>query len=87
MGNPVGPPPRRGQKMAEMIPQMAGQPIKNTKKLLEIFLEVARKNQRKDFPPELLSKLEAWSETKSLRPVIQKIKDTLILPLPASNTK
>ena len=66
---------------------MADQPIKNTKKLWDIFLEVAKKNQRKDFPPELLSQSEAWSETKSLQLVIQKIKDILIPSLPASDTK
>ena len=66
---------------------MADQPIKNTKKLWDIFLEVAKKNQRKDFPPELLSQWEAWSETKSLQLVIQKIKDILIPSLPASDTK
>jgi len=58
--------------LSSMIPQMSDEPIKGTKKLLEIYLEVLSLTKQKP-SEEVLEKLGVWGEVKSLKSVINKI--------------
>ena len=58
--------------LSAMISQMNDKPIKGTKKLLEIYLEVLSLTKL-SVPSETMQKLEVWSEVKSLKSVVKKI--------------
>ena len=54
-----------------MIPQMSDTPIKGTKKLLEIYMEVLSLTGL-GVPDETMKKLEVWGEVKSLKSITKK---------------
>ncbi|PTB83556.1 hypothetical protein C9926_02285, partial [Sulfurovum lithotrophicum] len=58
--------------LSAMIAHMNNEPIKGTKKLLEIYLEVLSLTEI-DIPSKTMGKLEAWGEVKSLKSVVKKI--------------
>jgi hypothetical protein len=58
--------------LSSMIEQMNDEPIKGTKKLLEIYLEILSLTGEK-IPEEVLNKLKIWNTFKSLRVVLKKI--------------
>ena len=55
-----------------MIKKMNNEPIKGTKKLLEIYLEVLSLTKQKP-SQEVLDKLMVWGEVKSLSGIVKKI--------------
>jgi len=55
-----------------MIAHMSDEPIKGVKKLLEIYLEVLSLTNL-EIPQETCTKLDVWSEVKSLRSIVKKI--------------
>jgi hypothetical protein len=57
--------------LSAMITQMNDEPIKGTKKLLEIYLEVLSLTNL-EIPQETHAKLKAWCEIKSLKSVVKK---------------
>jgi hypothetical protein len=59
--------------LSYMIPNMNDEPIKGTKKLLEIYLEILSLTKL-SVPYETLEKLTVWQETKSLSSIIKKVK-------------
>ena len=59
--------------LSSMIANMNDEPIKGTKKLLEIYLEVLSLSKL-SVPSETMQKFEVWSEVKSLKSVVKKIK-------------
>jgi len=59
--------------LSAMIPQMNDEPIKGTKKLLEIYLEILSLTQQKP-SSEVLEKLGVWGGVKSLTSVVNKIR-------------
>ena len=58
--------------LSSMISQMNDEPIKGTKKLLEIYLEVLSLTNL-EIPQKTRTKLQIWGEVKSLRSVVKKI--------------
>jgi len=58
--------------LSAMIAHMSDEPIKGVKKLLEIYLEVLSLTNL-EIPQETCTKLDVWSEVKSLRSVVKKI--------------
>jgi hypothetical protein len=58
--------------LSSMIVQMNDEPIKGTKKLLEIYLEVLSLTKL-DVPSETVEKLEIWGEVKSLKSIVKKL--------------
>jgi len=58
--------------LSSMIKQMNDEPIKGTKKLLEIYLEVLSLTKQNP-SEEVLKKLVVWGEVKSLKSVCSKI--------------
>ena len=64
----------------ELIVLMPTKPIRNTKRLLEIYLELVGLTEQKMDNPALRAKLNAWSEIKSLN----KIGATILQVLPAA---
>jgi len=58
--------------LSSMIKQMNDEPIKGTKKLLEIYLEVLSLTKQKP-SQELLDKLGVWGEVKSLKVIVKNI--------------
>ncbi len=58
--------------LSTMISQMNDEPIKGTKKLLEIYFEVLSLTKL-SVPRETLEKLELWGEVKSLKSLVKKI--------------
>ena len=58
--------------LSAMIVEMNDEPIKGTKKLLEIYLEVLSLTKQKP-SREVLVKLGVWGEVKSLKGVVKKI--------------
>jgi hypothetical protein len=58
--------------LSAMIVEMHDTPIKGTKKLLEIYLEVLSLTKQKPFD-EVLVKLGVWGEVKSLKGIVKKI--------------
>jgi len=58
--------------LSAMITQMNDEPIKGTKKLLEIYLEVLALTGL-SVPKETRRKLEVWAEVKSLKGVLKKL--------------
>ena len=59
--------------LSAMIIRMNDEPIKGTKKLLEIYVEVLSLTGL-DIPSETMEKLNVWGEVKSLKSVVNKIK-------------
>ena len=58
--------------IGHLIINMIDTPITNTKKLLEIYLELTGKNEQLDLG-EIRKKLELWKSSKSLKPIINKL--------------
>ena len=58
--------------LSNMITHMNDEPIKGTKKLLEIYLEVLSVTGL-EVPYETMQKLRVWGEVKSLKSVLKKI--------------
>jgi hypothetical protein len=58
--------------LSAMITNMNDEPIKGTKKLLEIYLEVLSLTEL-GMPSEPMEKLKVWGEVKSLKSVVKKI--------------
>ena len=58
--------------LSNMITHMNDEPIKGTKKLLEIYLEVLSVTGL-EVPHETMQKLRAWGEVKSLKSVLKKL--------------
>ena len=54
-----------------MIPQMNDIPIKGTKKLLEIYMEILSLTGL-GVPIETMEKLGVWGEVKSLKSIVKK---------------
>ena len=59
--------------LSAMISQMNDEPIKGTKKLLEIYLEVLSLTEQKP-SSGVLEKLGVWGEVKSLSVIVKKIE-------------
>jgi len=55
-----------------MIPQMSDTPIKGTKKLLEIYMEILSLTGL-GVPIETMEKLGVWGEIRSLKSIISKM--------------
>ena len=58
--------------LSSMIAHMNNEPIKGTKKLLEIYLEVLH-TTKLTMPDDTREKIVHWDETKSLKTIIKKI--------------
>jgi len=58
--------------LSSMIAHMNDEPIKGTKKLLEIYLEVLH-TTKLTMPDDTREKIVHWDETKSLKTIIKKI--------------
>lgn len=58
-----------------MVKEMHDTPIRNCRKLLEIFTELKLKNPEHQLHPSTVSKLDIWMKNKSLKPVIVKLKN------------
>ena len=58
--------------LSAMIANMNDEPIKGTKKLLEIYLEVLSLTEL-SVPNEIIQKLKVWGEVKSLKSLVKKI--------------
>jgi len=59
--------------VGNMISEMSDTPIRNSKKLLETFVELKLKNPEYEVRDATKSKLQSWHKTKSLQPVIKKL--------------
>ena len=68
------------QMLAATIPLMNEKPIKNTKKLLEIYTELRHLNQKTNSPdnppiqdPKILAQFENWKSSSSLKKIIKQL--------------
>ncbi|MDF1697252.1 MAG: DUF6493 family protein [Saprospiraceae bacterium] len=59
--------------MEIMIGKMNNTPIKGTKKLLELFLELHHTQAKESLEEACSKKLSAWSQNKSLKPIVRKL--------------
>lgn len=55
------------------LPQLPEAPIKNLKKLLEIYAELIAMNNSESHPSEVMARLKIWEETPGLKKTIGKI--------------
>jgi len=59
--------------ITQMIPLLPVDPIKNTKKLLEVYKEILSQNKSKIEDDKVLDRLENWTRVKSLQKIIKQI--------------
>lgn len=65
---------RQLQIMIEhILPELPDEPIRHLKKLLEIYNEVLAANGNVSLPGAVITQLQKWKETQSLKKIIEAI--------------
>lgn len=74
--------PKHNQKLQELIEyiliELPAKPIKNLKKLLEIYVELLAMNNSQSVPPAVLKNIKEWNSTTGLQKVTGEILQTTL---------